>query len=48
MHLQEIFQALLSSVFQIILLLINPVVLIPVIIVIVFLVIKNKEYKKGA
>ncbi len=48
MPLQEIFQALLSSVFQIILLLINPVVLIPAIIVIVILVKKNKEYKSGA
>ncbi len=48
MPLQEILQALLSFVFQIILLLINPVVLIPAIIVIVILVKKNKEYKSGA
>ena len=47
MPLQEIFQAFLSSFFQIILLLINPVVLIPVIILIFIFIKKNKEYKNG-
>ena len=41
-------QGLLMSLLQLVLLLINPVILIPAIIIIIVLIKKNKEYKNGA
>ncbi len=48
MSIQEQLQQLLTSVFQLIFLLFNPVILIPAIIIIIVLIKKNKEYKAGA
>lgn len=48
MPLQEQFQQLLSSLLQLVLVLFNPVIIIPAIIIIVVLVKKNRDYKIGA
>ena len=48
MSIQEQFKQLCISLFQLILVLLNPIILIPVIIITIVLIKKNKEYKNSA